>query len=81
MRMATALGITTVVEPQVPLAELPLFERALDEGILTSRGDRSTVPPGSEPMANFGSDCATPSTARPPAQCCVWGRSSSTPTT
>ena len=37
MRMATALGITTVVEPQVPLAELPLFERALDEGVLTSR--------------------------------------------
>jgi predicted amidohydrolase YtcJ len=37
MRMATALGITTVVEPQVPLAELPLFERALAEGLLTSR--------------------------------------------
>lgn len=37
MRMATALGITTVVEPQVPLAELPLFERALHEGVLTSR--------------------------------------------
>ncbi|MGW4928866.1 amidohydrolase [Agromyces sp. NPDC004153] len=37
MRMATALGITTVVEPQVPLAELPLFERALAEGALTSR--------------------------------------------
>ena len=37
MRMATALGITTVVEPQVPLAELPLFERALAAGALTSR--------------------------------------------
>ena len=37
MRMATALGITTVVEPQVPLAELPLFDRALAEGVLTSR--------------------------------------------
>ncbi|GAA2030034.1 amidohydrolase [Agromyces tropicus] len=37
MRMATSLGITTVVEPQVPLAELPLFERALAEGVLTSR--------------------------------------------
>lgn len=37
VRMATALGITTVVEPQVPLAELPLFERALAEGVLTSR--------------------------------------------
>lgn len=37
MRMATTLGITTVVEPQVPLAELPLFERALAEGALTSR--------------------------------------------
>lgn len=37
MRMATALGITTVVEPQVPMAELPLFERALAEGVLTSR--------------------------------------------
>lgn len=37
MNMATSLGITTVVEPQVPLAELPLFERALHEGRLTSR--------------------------------------------
>lgn len=37
IRMATALGITTAVEPQVPIAELPLFERALAEGILTSR--------------------------------------------
>lgn len=37
MRMATSLGITTVVEPQVPLAEVPLFERALAEGVLTSR--------------------------------------------
>lgn len=37
MRMATALGITTVVEPQVPLAELALFERALSDGVLTSR--------------------------------------------
>jgi predicted amidohydrolase YtcJ len=37
IRMATALGITTVVEPQVPLAELALFERALAEGVLTSR--------------------------------------------
>jgi predicted amidohydrolase YtcJ len=37
MRMATALGITTAVEPQVPLAELPLFERALADGVLTSR--------------------------------------------
>jgi predicted amidohydrolase YtcJ len=37
MRMATALGITTAVEPQVPLAELALFERALAEGVLTSR--------------------------------------------
>jgi predicted amidohydrolase YtcJ len=37
MRMATSLGITTVVEPQVPLAELPLFERALAEGELSSR--------------------------------------------
>jgi predicted amidohydrolase YtcJ len=26
-----------VVEPQVPLAELPLFERALAEGVLSSR--------------------------------------------
>ncbi|WP_082008202.1 amidohydrolase [Microbacterium mangrovi] len=37
MRMATAVGITTAVEPQVPLAELPLFERALNAGLLTSR--------------------------------------------
>lgn len=37
MRMATSLGITTVVEPQVPLAELGLFGRASDEGRLSSR--------------------------------------------
>jgi predicted amidohydrolase YtcJ len=37
MRMATAVGITTAVEPQVPLAELPLFERALAAGKLSSR--------------------------------------------
>jgi predicted amidohydrolase YtcJ len=37
MRMATSLGITTVVEPQVPLGELPLFDRALAEGELSSR--------------------------------------------
>lgn len=37
MRMATSVGITTVVEPQVPLAELPLFERALAAGELSSR--------------------------------------------
>ena len=37
MRMATAVGITTAVEPQVPLAELPLFRRALQAGLLTSR--------------------------------------------
>jgi hypothetical protein len=30
-----ALGITTVVERQVPLVELPLFERALAERVLT----------------------------------------------
>ena len=37
MQMATRLGITTVVEPQVPLAELELFERAQREGKLSSR--------------------------------------------
>lgn len=37
MRMATASGITTAVEPQVPLAELGLFQRALAAGELTSR--------------------------------------------
>ena len=37
MRMATALGITTVVEPQVPLAEVELLGRALAEGRLSSR--------------------------------------------
>ncbi|MFB9307765.1 hypothetical protein BJY17_002764 [Agromyces hippuratus] len=37
MRMATSLGITTVVEPQVPLAELGLFTRASGEGRLSSR--------------------------------------------
>ncbi|WP_136057469.1 amidohydrolase [Microbacterium sp. K24] len=37
MRMATASGITTAVEPQVPLAELGLFQRALAAGELSSR--------------------------------------------
>ncbi len=37
MEMATRFGITTVVEPQVPMAELELFHRALKEGKLTSR--------------------------------------------
>lgn len=37
MSMATAFGITTAVEPQVPLAELGLFARARNEGKLTSR--------------------------------------------
>lgn len=37
MRMATASGITTAVEPQVPLAEIGLFQRALATGELTSR--------------------------------------------
>ena len=37
MEMATRFGITTVVEPQVPMAELDLFNRALIEGKLTSR--------------------------------------------
>lgn len=35
--MATRSGITTVIEPQVPVAEIGLFERALNEGRLTSR--------------------------------------------
>ncbi|QZY51190.1 amidohydrolase [Leucobacter tenebrionis] len=35
--MAARFGITTVVEPQVPLAELDLFARAEREGRLTSR--------------------------------------------
>lgn len=35
--MAAKVGITTVVEPQVPLAELDLFARAEREGKLTSR--------------------------------------------
>lgn len=37
LQMATAAGITTVVEPQVPLAEVDLFQRAHDEGRLSSR--------------------------------------------
>jgi len=37
MRMATASGITTAVEPQVPLAEIGLFQRALAAGELSSR--------------------------------------------
>lgn len=35
--MATRSGITTVVEPQVPVAEIELFQRALTEGKLSSR--------------------------------------------
>ena len=41
MEMATRFGITTVVEPQVPMAELELFHRALKEGKLTSGLRRS----------------------------------------
>ncbi|TFV96757.1 amidohydrolase [Leifsonia flava] len=37
LRMARATGITTVVEPQVPLAEMDLLFRARDEGELSSR--------------------------------------------
>jgi predicted amidohydrolase YtcJ len=37
LEMATRCGITTVVEPQVPLAELGLLERARDAGLLSSR--------------------------------------------
>lgn len=37
LEMAARFGITTVVEPQVPLAELDLFARAEREGKLTSR--------------------------------------------
>ena len=37
LEMAAEVGITSVVEPQVPLAELDLFARAEREGKLTSR--------------------------------------------
>ena len=37
LQMARATGITTVVEPQVPLAEMDLLFRARDEGELSSR--------------------------------------------
>jgi len=37
LALATASGITTVVEPQVPLAELGLFDRAREAGLLSSR--------------------------------------------
>lgn len=37
MEMATRFGITTVVEPQVPMAEIDLFQRALNDGKLSSR--------------------------------------------
>lgn len=37
LEMATRSGITTVVEPQVPVAEIGLFDKALGEGKLTSR--------------------------------------------
>ncbi len=35
--MATRSGITTIVEPQVPIAEIGLFEKALNDGRLSSR--------------------------------------------
>jgi predicted amidohydrolase YtcJ len=35
--MATAYGITTIVEPQNSLDDLPLFQRAAQEGLLRSR--------------------------------------------
>lgn len=37
LEMATRSGITTVVEPQVPVAEIGLFDKALCEGKLSSR--------------------------------------------
>lgn len=37
LEMATAAGITTAVEPQVPLAEMELLYRAKSEGRLSSR--------------------------------------------
>lgn len=37
LEMATRSGITTVVEPQVPVAEIGLFDRALSEARLSSR--------------------------------------------
>ena len=37
LALATASGITTVVEPQVPLAEVGLFDRAREAGLLSSR--------------------------------------------
>ncbi|WP_309066948.1 amidohydrolase [Microbacterium sp.] len=37
LRMATAAGITTAIEPQVPLAEMELMLRARREGHLSSR--------------------------------------------
>jgi predicted amidohydrolase YtcJ len=37
LELATAFGITTIVEPQNSLDDLPLFERALAEGRLRSR--------------------------------------------
>ncbi len=37
LRLAAACGITTIVEPQNSLDDLPLFERAQREGVLKSR--------------------------------------------
>ncbi|MFE4949516.1 amidohydrolase [Leifsonia sp. NPDC056665] len=37
LALATASGITTVVEPQVPLAEVGLLDRARERGLLSSR--------------------------------------------
>ncbi len=37
LEMATRSGITTIVEPQVPIAEIDLFGKALREGKLSSR--------------------------------------------
>ena len=80
--MATALGITTVVEPQVPLAELDRCStRALAEGGCSSRVIAALFHPvGADAAfrarAPRGRRLGAPSTTG-----CASGRSSCTPTT
>jgi len=58
LEMASRSGITTVVEPQVPIAEIGLFERALREGNLSSRVIAALFHPIDAP-ADFRQDLRT----------------------
>jgi predicted amidohydrolase YtcJ len=58
LEMASRSGITTVIEPQVPIAEIGLFDRALREGRLSSRVIAALFHPIDAP-AEFREDLRT----------------------